>query len=143
MEKTKSKKSLMPGMKPMALDGKEIPGIIESCAKNGVELLRFGGLELKLRPMTLKITPEGTLLVPEPTNSEHLSPSPEIIVQEQQKEEVKAIEQDELALREEQIAELLITDPLRAEEMMEEGLLEKDVDERGDELADGDAVGET
>lgn len=42
------------------------------------------------------------------------------------KQSADALEQDEIRLREEEIAELLITDPLRAEELIRDGELEED-----------------
>lgn len=96
------------------LSGEEVCKIIETCAKNKVYSLKCG-------PLELSFSPAKELSAPGPTIP---ASNPEKIIQEQQEEQKKAIEEEELDTREDQIADLLLTDPAKAEELMEQGELE-------------------
>jgi hypothetical protein len=91
--------------------------IIESSAKNGVRLLKLADLHIEFGPAPFSlgspypITPTPAAAVAEP-NHERISQ--------------EGLEAEELRTREDQIAELLLTDPLAAEEMMRLGELQED-----------------
>lgn len=99
----------------------EICKILDACSKNGVVVLKYGCLEVRFKG------PEPSPLVP----STLTAPGPEIpvespahVTQAQTQVEKEALEEQEIAARHQQVAELLLEDPLRAEEMMERGELE-------------------
>lgn len=95
-----------------ALTTQDICAIMEACSKTSVSKLKFGGLSLEFdRPTNPNRTVEENFPVP-------------LVVAE--KNERDAILRDEVALREEQIKEMRITDPLRAEELLLAGELEDD-----------------
>lgn len=102
------------------ISGAEICKIIESCAKKGVLELKYGPLHLKFAGKTQESTARGPKI---PTES-----APENIIQAQNKEQEEALFREELKTRDEQIAELIVTDPLLAEELMAEGELEESND---------------
>lgn len=115
------------GSSPFA-KAEDLCKILESCAKSGVTVLKFGQLEVSF--------------LPHPTIPGDAAPTPAAVVtgkptQTQIKAENLSIEEQALALREMQIAELRFTDPLLAEELMEDGELVA-----GDST-DGDGSGET
>ena len=94
------------------LSGDEICKIIEACAKRKVAELEFGALKLKFGPFTAqRTTPAPGPAIP--------APVPENILQEQTKAQEEALLVEEIKTREEQIAELIITNPLAAEELMQ------------------------
>lgn len=108
----------------MSLSTVDVCAIIKACGEAGVRRLSFDGLRLSLekpssdpRPPTpnpWEIGPGPSLAtpsVPTPTAPEHS----EI--------EKDTLEADELAIREAQMAELWITNPLRAEELISSGEL--------------------
>lgn len=126
MKKSESKKNLMGGMKRMSTDpflsGEELCRLIDTCAKKGVVELKYGPLHVSFGLKQAKATPGPTIP----------APSPQYIQVEQDKAHAEAIEHEEIVTREEQIAELLITDPLGAEEMLVRGQLEPE-----DKVEDG------
>lgn len=99
----------------------EVCLIITASAKAGLSVLKFGDLQIEFARQE-----------PEPIGSPPLSepgaiPTAEMVAPLQKVEEQKSTEMDELRLREEQLAELLITDPFAAEEMIRNGdLAEED-----------------
>ena len=104
------------------LSGKEICTIIDICAKKGVGEFVYGPLSFKFGPK----------LAPQPART---GPSvPENVIQEQISIEKDALLSEELQTKEEQIAELMISNPLLAEELMIGGDLESNSDE---DLEDG------
>lgn len=110
----------------------EVCKIIEVAAKRGVAELKFGVLELKFGPALSKPTAPG------PTIPAFRS---ENVLQEQQIEHEKAILSEEIRTREEQVAELMISDPLAAEEMMLQEEVERVAEEEfnGNDATDDDA----
>lgn len=106
------------------LSGAEICTIMETCAKNGVYTLKCGPLEL-----TFHKPPESPKTAPEPTNS---VTNPQDIIEVMKKTEQSSLEKEEILTREEQIAELMLTDPAKAEELMEQGELVADSEENED-----------
>jgi hypothetical protein len=88
--------------------------------------LKFGALEARFG---VALPPQSTEHGSAPTLAEKV---PEKTIQAQQQAEALSHEEQEIRLREDQIAELLLTDPLKAEELMENGEL----------MPTGDADGE-
>lgn len=95
------------------LSGTEICKIIEACARRKVAKLEFGPLKLEFQPPVEHRPP----LAPGPA-SPVLEPE-NVIREKQAQEHERALEAEEIRTREEQIAELQITDPLAAEELMQ------------------------
>lgn len=96
--------------------------IISLSAKEGVSVLKFRGLQVEF----------GTLSKdrPEPPSSPSpwkpgVIPSAAMEVPPHEEQAKEAAELDELRLREEQIEELLLTDPFKAEELIRDGDLEE------------------
>ena len=102
----------------------DICNILDACFRNGVTRLTFGGLNVSF--VTLP-------------KMEHESVSAETIAEEvlgntiqaQQQAENLSHEEQGILLREDQIAELLISDPAKAEEMMMYGELEPEGEDDG------------
>lgn len=118
MQKEKSNKNLKTGTHYMTeieknfLSGKEICTIIETCAKKGVGEFSYGPLSFNF----------GNRLAPQPARNG--PQKPENVIQEQQNIEKETLLTEELRTKDDQIAELMITNPLLAEELMIEGELE-------------------
>lgn len=104
------------------LSSEAICVIIESCAKHGVAELKFQDLHVKFGKSAIQE------LGPQNSNS----PEAEISEEQHEEQTAHAIEKDEVDLREEQLEELFLTDPMAAEEMLRNGEFE-DADEFGDE----------
>lgn len=91
------------------LSGDAVCSIVDACAKSKVSHFRWGNLEfcfsgsLALEPSPFKLAPEYAL---------------------QEQIEKDEIEREEISTREDQIAELWITNPAKAEEMLEQGELD-------------------
>lgn len=106
--------------------------IIEKCDIHGVASLKFGDLELSFCPPV-----ETPALKRQPHRADSTgtvephSTIPDATMSDQQHKNLSkaALEQDELTLREQEIAELLITDPLEAERMLRDEELEDDDDD--------------
>lgn len=100
----------------------EVCKIVDICARNRVAKLKFGPLLVVFDP------PEWISHTPAPGPATPVQ-APENVILEQQNEEKRSLEEEEINLREQQIAELLVSDPLKAEELMEQGdLVELDDD---------------
>lgn len=94
--------------------------ILEACALHGVAELKMPGLEASFfvtLGKTHQISGAGPTIPPLDA---------EQTIQAQERVEKDSHEEQEIAVREEQIAELLITDPLAAEQLLEEGALMED-----------------
>lgn len=107
------------------LDTEQVLSIMESCARHGVTTLKFRDLEFTRGPQAPQATePEPAandatqVLTPDATMSESQKPNEKAPVP------LEDFEQPELELREDQIAELQLTDPLLAEQMMMSGELQ-------------------
>lgn len=118
------------------LSAKEICDILDSCERNGVFELQIEGLSVKRAP---KGSPEPGFPASQATPAVKTGDLPQKTDSEDAISEAThdqmtqdAFEADEVSLREEQIANLLITDPAAAEEMMRNGELE-DADEQFDD----------
>lgn len=99
----------------------EISEIIRQCSAQGVTELKYGDLHLAFRP---KIEME----MGEQNPSRHQTKPTEAAISDEQhdKQSKQSLEKDEMDLREQQIAELHITNPLLAEQLMVEGDLVDD-----------------
>jgi hypothetical protein len=116
-----------PKEKPLSCQ--EIEAIIRLCSQKGVTELNFGNLHLKfgvINQMENQPLPQAT------TDVE--------ISETQHKEQTKqAIEQDEVALKEERLAFALIENPSLAEEMLDDGELLSD--DQFDDGLNGESTG--
>ena len=99
-------------------NGEDICNILDACARNGVTRIKLEGFEAEL---VVSIPHIERIVEPQPTSAEEVRGN---TIQAQQVVENQSLEEQELALKEEQIAEMLIVDPLRAEELMAMGELE-------------------
>lgn len=104
--------------------------IIEGCSKGGVTVLKFCGLELNFGP-----SQPGTL--PPLVAPSHWAPlaqasQPET-AQEIAASAARELEQSEYDLKQQQMQELLITNPAEFERQMNQGDLEDDSDESADD----------
>jgi len=115
-----------------SLDSKDILSIIESCATHGVILLKLENLHLELGKRTQQEDPSELL-----TSETHPKPT-EAAISEQQHATItqETLEEDELAIRDEQLAEMLLTDPQGAEEM----LLNEELEDARDDRSDSDEL---
>ncbi len=95
----------------------ELCSIITACGGAGVSELKFGDLNITfgLPPRQIRFLREA--------NRPPASKTGTAISEIQEQEAEKALEEDELALRDEQIENLFIEDPVRAEELLERGEL--------------------
>lgn len=100
--------------------------IIEASARAGVTLLQLGDLYVEFTQKR-----EEPMRTPSPWSADAISTAA-MVVPLQEAEENRSTEMDELRLREEQIEELLLTDPLAAEEMIRTGDLAEETDEPND-----------
>lgn len=119
-----------------ALDSTEVCVIIESCAKHGVTSLKWGALEISFTPSGKR--PEETLANEQAgadlaIKAHQTIPDAEISDKRHAENNKDALELNEIELREEQLAELQITDPLAAEQLIRDGDLEDVNDEPTDE----------
>lgn len=116
-------------MKPNApkyhLTAHDVCLIIKECGVAKVAKLEFCGLRLEFGPSAGQAVPDYA--------SAHVfqapTPTPETEISEiQRKEAEKAFVKDEVDVREDQIAELLVTDPVEAEKLLIAGELEEPED---------------
>lgn len=113
------------GAEKSDLSTDEVCRILETSAKSGVTSLKFGGLsvtfEKKLEPVGVPLAEPhpNSVLAPVTvlTEAQHLNQTQEVVLR------------DEVHLRQEQLAQAMIEDPLRWEELLRSGeLTEDDVD---------------
>lgn len=114
--------SLPGGNPPLAVDA--LCSIIEACGNANVAELKFGDLYLKMGqktpisdPRSLSLEDSGQLELPLPR------PSAKEIAELQAKEAKRALERDEIAIREQQLADMFIEDPAEAERLLIQGEL--------------------
>ncbi len=110
------------------LSSSEVCLILKECANAGVLELKFGTLSVSFGK-----SPKGQDIL-EPR--EHVvapKPAAEMVEVNHKQQTKESLAQMECELREDQIAELLITDPLEAERLIAEGDLEED-----DQTTDGE-----
>lgn len=95
--------------------------MIETSAKAGVSELKFGGLHVKFgRPADEPVPPLGYPFMPQP-QAQH--PVTDLTEKQHVQQTKAAIEHDEILLREEQLARLLVEDPAKYEELLRDGEL--------------------
>ena len=99
-------------------NAKDLCSILEACSQTGVSQLKLGSLEVSFGG---PITKFELALAPGPIIP---ATSPENVIQAQHTEERNAHEEQEVAAREQQVAELLITDPYLAEKLAAQGEFE-------------------
>lgn len=111
----------------------EVCKILAACREAGVISFKHGPLEVTFTGFSpaKELTPmQAHIFGPAPTPAGKV---PEQTIQAQQRAEIASHEEQEIELRERQIAELAITDPLEAERLMELGETEPMGDENGGE----------
>lgn len=111
-----------------ALSSLEICSILESCAKCNVSLLKFGDLHVEFGRQANPSEPAPS----EPTSHIIKNSDKEISDTKHAELTKEALEVEELRTKEEILAELIITNPLKAEEMIRNQELEDDTDESDD-----------
>lgn len=99
--------------------------ILEACARFGVVRIEMPGLKADL---ALQVGFQHATQGAGPTIPPLLA---EETIRAQEKAEAASLESQELAAKEQRIAELLLTDPLAAEELLMEGALTPDEDADG------------
>lgn len=92
----------------------EVCRILEVSARSGVRLLKLADLHVEFGE------------VPEPVSPGALAPAPDGAEPNHERISKEGLEAEELRTREDQIAELVLTDPLAAEEMIRLGELDDD-----------------
>lgn len=106
------------------LSAVDICTIIKTCHGRGVTKLKLGALELEFEPPAESRhskTPAPGPALPEI--------SPGNVLQEQQQEETKSFEAEELRTRDEQLAELQLTNPAEYERLLELGEISEEAQE--------------
>lgn len=110
------------------MSSEEVCRILRTCAAVGVTELKLGALSV-----TLGTPPRSGAGVSPRENTESATPATEIAEPNHLLQSRESLTQREVDLREDQIAELLLTDPIEAERMISEGELEEDGDTRDGE----------
>lgn len=96
----------------------QVCAIISKCAESGVTELKFGDLHVSFQPKSEQTTQAATWARPAHHSDTEIS---EELLRQTDKER---LEQDERRFREEQLAEMMLTDPLAYEELLASGELE-------------------
>lgn len=109
------------------LNVKDVCDIIQKCADCGVGELKFGPLELKFHQISVPVTTSGQNPAP---HIEEPSQGPENDAPTMSPELLKKIEED---IKQDQLAEMLITDPAQFEELIFSGEVVNDDEARGTE----------
>lgn len=113
----------------MGLSAEEVCVIIKVCGEAKVTELKLGDLQVIFLPKE-ETRPGVTLKSPLASLDQAPPPLTAAEIAEiQRKEAKKALERDEARVRKEQLEEMFLTDPLRAEELLRQGELEPDGDE--------------
>lgn len=109
----------------------EIQGIITSCGKAGVSVLKYGGLYLRFGT-----PPNAQPAEPAQVSSDPSAASAAEIAASMEKEGERSLIQSETDLKQDQLAEMLINDPVGAEKLLIDNASEFE-DERDDAQSDG------
>ena len=120
------KRTARKGLPKKFLTGSEIESIIQSCAKANVRVLEIHGIRLEFGAGVPSSPPQPAQVSSEP------APSEAAISEKHEKQSQEALEQDELRLRRDQLALMLIENPVEYEKLVASGELEEM------ELADGE-----
>lgn len=99
------------------ISSEEVCKILDACAKKGVIELKFGPLEVRFQPKAQSHPKKA----PGPIIPAH--PEPENILQEQREAEKAELLREEIRTKEDEVDELVLTDPLKYEELIESGEL--------------------
>ncbi len=102
----------------------EICKIIATCKKCEVSTFELGNLKVVFSSAGAREALPLDLQVPQAASPTPEAQVPGQTIQAQQRLEEESHEEQAVLLREQQIAEMIIEDPLRAEELMEDGELE-------------------
>lgn len=102
-------------------NAEDICKIVVACREAGVATLKCGPLEVSFIHVVKPPPLDPHITGPAPTPAGEV---PEQIIQAQQQVEKTSHIEQEIQTRERQVAELMVTDPLLAEQLMEEGELE-------------------
>jgi hypothetical protein len=105
------------GLEKNTLSAESIVDLIKISAASGLTSLKFGDLQLEFGPKK----------IPDASTASRTEIPDEKAIAQLSKE---ALEDQELALRQEQIDNMLVEDPLRAEELIAQGELVPDDDGR-------------
>lgn len=100
----------------------EVCSILEASSRLHVRVLKFGDLQVEFAPLAPEPTP-----APLPLEG-GATPGAALPVAQHEAQDTEALLQEELRLREQQVDELILTDPLAAEELIRDG----DAEERDD-----------
>lgn len=114
------------------LDLDHISDIIKACAEHGVSVIKFGDLRIWFGPQANQPAQPLSPAAPVRTAHSNITPVAEMTDMQHDQQTKDALENEELELRQQQIAELMVTDPLKAEELIERGELQDADDEHGD-----------
>lgn len=109
------------------MDVTQICSIIESCSQHNVTKLKFGDLELEFAARKPEHASPGA------SAQEPVLPPDAEISEVQAQEEIREIEAENVRLREQELAEKLLTDPEAFERQLQEGDLADANDEYGDD----------
>lgn len=90
--------------------------ILEACARTGVSSICFANLKVTFREQTKHAKPQEHITQPEAEISDH----------QNLKTQERYLNEEEAQTREDQIAELFITNPQLAEQMIQNGELSQD-----------------
>ncbi len=120
------------GTKENALSSRDVCEILSACAANKVSVLKFGDLYVRFGPSAEELATTAIVEAQEHAANSKTNSDKEISESDHERINREGLEVEELRTREQQLAELQITDPLAAEEMLMNEELEEDVDESGD-----------
>lgn len=109
------------------LDMALLKDIVKLCVKSGIKSLKWRDLEVDFGE---QINSNGDQQLP--LKTARARPVKAITVEQHQLQNRLRLEEDELIFREQQIADLQLTDPLKAEEMIVNG----ELDDTGDDDSD-------
>lgn len=118
--------------KEKAFNSQELSAIIRVCSELGASEMSFQGLHVSFFP-------KGSETKTVTTPPEVPPPEAAISDSEHKKQTEQSLLQEELRMRDSQVDHLLITDPLRAEQMIEDGELVDDDDYDGDGAGRGES----
>lgn len=120
----------------MSLTASDVCAIIKACGESGVVSLRYESLRLSFEKSSKEPrTPDPASFWSGPVGPVPPTlPVATLTASEHEQIQRDTLESDELDVREQQIEDLLLTEPLRAEELIIKGELESDgTDETDDE----------
>lgn len=114
------------------LSVRDLSGILKACRTSGVTKLKFRDLDVEFGPQasepTVTVGPDlRNLSIPElqeryqRLKKKVSTPLPTGVAEIQDQEAEKALVADEIALREQELAEMWVTNPQKAEELLMQG----------------------